>query len=76
MSTHRLPISDGEMPLVVTPIILTLDEAPNIERVLARLHWAAAVMVVDSGSTDAGGQSVGGRADGRAGLFAEGVRDR
>ncbi|MFT5173720.1 MAG: glycosyltransferase involved in cell wall biosynthesis [Gammaproteobacteria bacterium] len=40
------------MPLVVTPIIITLDEAPNIERVLARLHWAGTVLVVDSGSTD------------------------
>ena len=37
----------------VTPLILTLDEEANIERVLARLTWAREVVVVDSGSTDA-----------------------
>jgi len=40
------------MPLAVTPVILTLDEAPNIGRVLARLGWARHVLVVDSGSVD------------------------
>lgn len=37
----------------ITPLILTLDEEANIERVLARLAWAREVVVVDSGSTDA-----------------------
>jgi glycosyltransferase involved in cell wall biosynthesis len=36
----------------VTPLILSLDEAPNIERALARLAWAEDVVVVDSGSAD------------------------
>lgn len=36
----------------VTPILLTLDEAPNIERTLGALGWARDVVVVDSGSTD------------------------
>jgi len=36
----------------VTPLVLTWNEAPNIERVLERLTWAAHVVVVDSGSTD------------------------
>ncbi len=36
----------------VTPLILTLDEEPNIGRVLSRLAWARRVVVVDSGSTD------------------------
>ena len=40
------------MALAVIPVILTLDEAPNIERVLCRLRWAPSVLVVDSGSID------------------------
>lgn len=37
----------------ITPLILTLDEEDNIERVLARLGWAREIVVVDSGSSDA-----------------------
>ena len=36
-----------------TPLILTFNEAPNIERTLRPLDWAAEIVVVDSGSTDA-----------------------
>jgi glycosyltransferase involved in cell wall biosynthesis len=36
----------------ITPLILTLDEAPNIGRVLDRLAWAREVIVVDSFSSD------------------------
>lgn len=36
----------------ITPLILTLDEAPNIERTLSKLFWAKRIVVVDSGSTD------------------------
>lgn len=36
----------------ITPLILTYDEAPNIERTLSRLAWARRIVVVDSGSTD------------------------
>jgi glycosyltransferase involved in cell wall biosynthesis len=36
----------------VTPVVLTLDEAANIGRVLERLSWAREVLVLDSGSTD------------------------
>lgn len=36
----------------ITPLILTLNEAPNIERTLSRLSWARDIIVVDSGSTD------------------------
>ena len=37
----------------ITPVILTRDEEPNIERCLAQLAWATDVVVVDSFSTDA-----------------------
>lgn len=37
----------------ITPLILTLNEAPNIGRTLDRLAWARDIVVVDSGSTDA-----------------------
>ena len=37
----------------ITPLILTLNEEANIERVLARLGWAREIVVVDSGSSDA-----------------------
>ncbi len=36
----------------ITPLILTLDEAPNIGRVLDRLSWAKDIVVVDSYSQD------------------------
>lgn len=36
----------------ITPLILTYNEAPNIERTLAQLTWARDIVVVDSGSTD------------------------
>ena len=36
----------------VTPLLITLDEAPNIGRALDRLTWAERIVVIDSGSTD------------------------
>lgn len=36
----------------VTPLVLTYNEAPNLERCLASLRWARRVVVIDSGSTD------------------------
>ena len=36
----------------VTPVVLTLNEEPNIGRLLEDLAWARTVVVVDSGSTD------------------------
>lgn len=36
----------------VTPVVLTLNEMPNVERMLAPLLWARRVVVVDSFSTD------------------------
>ncbi len=36
----------------ITPLVLTWNEAPNLERTLARLAWAEQVVVLDSGSTD------------------------
>ena len=37
----------------ITPLILTFNEAPNIERTLKRLTWAQRIVVIDSYSTDA-----------------------
>ncbi|MEH1827698.1 MAG: glycosyltransferase family 2 protein [Nostoc sp.] len=36
----------------ITPLILTYDEAPNIERTLQQLTWAEKIIVIDSYSTD------------------------
>jgi glycosyltransferase involved in cell wall biosynthesis len=36
----------------VTPLILTYNEAPNINRTLEKLSWAKRVVVIDSYSTD------------------------
>lgn len=36
----------------ITPLILTYNEAPNIERTLGQLTWARDIVVVDSFSTD------------------------
>ena len=38
---------------VITPVILTYNEAPNIGRTLSKLSWAKRMVVIDSGSTDA-----------------------
>jgi glycosyltransferase involved in cell wall biosynthesis len=37
----------------ITPLILTFNEKENIGRTLSALSWARAVVLVDSGSTDA-----------------------
>lgn len=37
---------------LVTPLLLTLNESPNIERALAALNWAERIVVIDSGSDD------------------------
>jgi glycosyltransferase involved in cell wall biosynthesis len=37
---------------LVTPLILTYNEAPNIERTIAKLGWAKRIVVIDSGSSD------------------------
>ena len=36
----------------ITPVILTLNEAANLERALERLSWAKDIVIVDSGSSD------------------------
>jgi glycosyltransferase involved in cell wall biosynthesis len=36
----------------ITPLVLTFNEAPNIERTLGQLAWAPHVVIVDSASTD------------------------
>ena len=36
----------------ITPLILTFNEDPNINRTLERLSWAKTIVVVDSYSTD------------------------
>lgn len=38
---------------VITPLLLTYNEEPNIGRTLDSLRWAQRVVVLDSGSTDA-----------------------
>lgn len=37
----------------ITPLLLTYNEEPNIERTLSRLSWARDIVVVDGFSTDA-----------------------
>ena len=36
----------------ITPLILTFNESPNIDRTLQRLTWAKRIVVIDSYSTD------------------------
>jgi glycosyltransferase involved in cell wall biosynthesis len=36
----------------ITPLILTYNEAPNLERTLRQLRWANRIVVIDSYSTD------------------------
>jgi glycosyltransferase involved in cell wall biosynthesis len=57
----------------ITPLILTCDELPNIERTLARLDWARRILVIDSGSTDGTLDVL--RRDPRVAVFACGFVD-
>lgn len=36
----------------ITPLIITYNEEPNIERTLSKVKWAKRIVVIDSGSTD------------------------
>lgn len=36
----------------ITPLILTFNESPNLDRTLGRLTWAKRIVVIDSYSTD------------------------
>jgi glycosyltransferase involved in cell wall biosynthesis len=36
----------------ITPLILTYNEAPNIDRTLQQLRWAKEIIIIDSFSTD------------------------
>jgi glycosyltransferase involved in cell wall biosynthesis len=36
----------------ITPLIITHDEAPNIQRTLNKLMWAQRIVIIDSGSAD------------------------
>jgi glycosyltransferase involved in cell wall biosynthesis len=36
----------------ITPLIITYNEAPNIDRTISKLGWAKTIVVIDSGSTD------------------------
>jgi len=49
-TTGVRPMDVGTM---ITPVILTYNEAPNIGRSLEALSWAQRVVIVDSRSTDA-----------------------
>ncbi|MBW4538623.1 MAG: glycosyltransferase family 2 protein [Myxacorys chilensis ATA2-1-KO14] len=40
------------MLINITPLILTFNEAPNLDRVLQHLTWASRIVVIDSYSTD------------------------
>ena len=36
----------------ITPLLLTYNESPNIQRILNKLDWAREIVVVDSFSDD------------------------
>ena len=36
----------------ITAVIITFDEAPNLDRVLGKLAWVPRILVIDSGSVD------------------------
>jgi glycosyltransferase involved in cell wall biosynthesis len=36
----------------ITPLILTYNEEPNIDRTLSKLTWASQILIIDSYSDD------------------------
>ena len=49
---EQLPQNATRASSVITPLILTYNEAPNIRRTLEKLSWAGDIVVVDSFSHD------------------------
>lgn len=47
-----VPAAVSSMLETITPVILTYNEAHNIDRTLKQLTWARRIVVIDSGSTD------------------------
>ncbi|WP_263971554.1 glycosyltransferase family 2 protein [Leptolyngbya ohadii] len=47
-----VPAAVSSMLERITPVILTYNEAHNIDRTLKQLTWAKRIVVIDSGSTD------------------------
>lgn len=44
--------SPKDQPVPLTVLVLSKNEAPNIERAIASASWARDIVVIDSGSTD------------------------
>jgi glycosyltransferase involved in cell wall biosynthesis len=58
----RKPVSGTSAPRhPVSAVIITLNEAANIERCLASVRWCDEIIVVDSGSSDATAEIAGHR---------------
>ena len=49
----RAPFILGSMPLSLSVVLITRNEAANLPRTLASVGWAEEIVIVDSGSTDA-----------------------
>ncbi len=49
---HNAPFPATVKPSDITPIILTYDEEPNIQRALEGVSWASQILVLDSFSQD------------------------
>jgi len=49
---HPRSITPTSLLDQITPMILTFNEEPNIERTISKLTWAERILIIDSGSTD------------------------
>jgi glycosyltransferase involved in cell wall biosynthesis len=47
------PFMLGTMPQSLSVVLITLNEAANLERTLGSVRWAREIVIVDSGSSDA-----------------------
>ena len=52
ISNPKYLLDEGQMLSEITPVILTYNEAANLERTLSHLRWAQDIVIVDSESTD------------------------
>ena len=48
----RAGLINSDMLMQITPVVLSFNEAQNIERTLSGLYWASRIVVLDSFSTD------------------------
>lgn len=52
LAASRSAVEKVAFGSLISPLVLTFNEAPNVSRTIAALQWAQEVVILDSGSSD------------------------